>query len=392
MGGSCASIAAGGPAPRPVACASGSHRGASLVLDRDAILAAVELAGLADELLGQRTGTTASPSWPCPDPQHAHTAREPRDVTIYLTRSGEQRWHCHGCGSGGTAIDLVMKARRTGVRDALLFLDRYARAGPSTPTAARPTATTPIPPEDRHLRTGFDAWVAHASHLLWQPYGDTVREWLTRTRRVPDAVLQANRIGATAITPDHVLPTRRDDLVRVHAGAAAPAAVLPVIAKEQAIYAQLRLINPAADQPAYLNPPGSGTTRHPRLGLYRPPQRHHPEILVTNGIIDALSANAAGYRAAAVLSPVLADAEVAVHLSRLQGPLVLALDPTGPGDEATDRLMHHLTARGRRPSMLPALHGDLNETLVATNDWPRKLTAHVRHATASNPPDLVSTL
>jgi hypothetical protein len=388
VGGSRACVAAGGPAPRPVACVLGSDRGASLVLDRDAILAAVELAGLADELLGQRTGTTASPSWPCPNPHHAHTAREPSDVTIYLTRSGEQRWHCHGCGTGGTAIDLVMKARRTGVRDALLFLDRYARS-PSTPAAARPTATTPIPPEDRHPRTGLDAWVAHASHLLWQPYGDAVREWLTCTRRIPDVVLRANRIGATAITPDHVLSTRRDDLVRVHAGAAAPAAVLPVIAKDQAIYVQLRLINPPADQPAYLNPPTSATTRHPRLGLYRPPQRQQPEILVTNGIIDALSANAAGYRAAAVLSPGLADAEVAVHLSRLHGPLVLALDPNGPGDEATDRLMHHLTLRGRRPAILPALHGDLNETLVAANDWPRKLAAHVRHATASSPPDLV---
>jgi hypothetical protein len=167
--------------------------------------------------------------------------------------------------------------------------------------------------------------------------------------------------------------------------------VLPVLAKDQAIYAQLRLIDPQPGQPAYLNPSASSTTRHPRLGLYRPAQRRHPEILVTNGIIDALSANAAGYRAAAVLSPGLADAEVAAHLSRLHGPLVLALDSTGPGDEAADRLMLHLEARGRRPTMLPALNGDLNDSLVAARDWPRKLAAHVRHVVATSPPDLLPT-
>jgi hypothetical protein len=209
---------------------------------------------------------------------------------------------------------------------------------------------------------------------------------------IPDEVLRVNRIGATGVTTEHVLPIRRDDLLRVHAGASSPAAVLPVLAKDEAIYVQLRLINPQPHQPTYLNPLANGTTRHPRLGLYRPPRRQQPEILVTNGIIDALSANAAGYRAAAVLSPGLADAEVAVHLSRLHGPLVLALDPTGPGDEASDRLMHHLTTRGRRPAMLPVLNRDLNEALVGSNDWPRKLAAHVRNTTASNPPDFVPTL
>lgn len=352
------------------------------MLDRDAILAAVDLPTLADQLLGRRAGTMGSPSWPCPDPEHPHTAREPGDVTTYLTRRGEQRWHCHGCGSGGTAVDLVMKARRTGVRDALLYLAEPAPTRPSSPSPASPTT----PAQPRPTRTGLDAWVAHAADLLWQPYGEPVRKWLTNARRIPDDVLRMNRIGATAITPDRTLPTRR-----AIAGprAASPSAVLPVLAKDQAVHAQLRLIDPQPGQPAYLNPPGSGTTRHPRLGLYRPAQRRHPEILVTNGIIDALSANAAGYRAAAVLSPGLADAEVAVHLSRLHGPLVLALDPTGPGDEAADRLMLHLEARGRHPTMLPALNGDLNDSLVAAEDWPRKLAAHVRHLTATNPPDVV---
>jgi len=42
--------------------------------DRDAIIAAVDLAALADELLGERRGAARTPAWPCPNPQHAQTA------------------------------------------------------------------------------------------------------------------------------------------------------------------------------------------------------------------------------------------------------------------------------------------------------------------------------
>ena len=167
-----------------------------------------------------------------------------------------------------------------------------------------------------------------------------------------------------------------------------PAAVLPVVSKDRAIFAQLRLIDPPADTGPYLNPRGSDG-RHPRVGLYRPPRRLHPEILVTEGIIDALSANAAGYRAAAILAPGLADVETAVHLSRLSGPLVIALDPDGPGHLAADRLAQFLWARGRRPALLAELGNDLNESMLAARDWPRKLVSHVREAVVSGPPDRV---
>lgn len=355
------------------------------ILDRDAVVAAVDLRTLADRLLGRRADTAGSPTWPCPDPEHPHMAREPGEVKTYLTRRGEQRWHCHGCGSGGTAVDLVMKARRTGVREALLYLAEPAPALRSSPSPASPMARA-----DPALGRGdFDAWVAHATDLLSQPYGEPVRKWLTEVRGIPDDVLRVNRIGATAITPGHMLPTRRGIPGR---RAASPSAVLPVLAKGRPIHAQLRLIDPQPGEPAYLNPPASGKTRHPRLGLYRPAQRQHAEILVTNGIIDALSANAAGYRSAAVLSPGLADAEVAVHLSRLNGPLVLALGPTGPGDVAADRLMLHLEARGRRPTILTTFNGDLNDALVTAGDWPRKLAAHVGQAVAIGPSDPLPTL
>lgn len=350
--------------------------------NRDAILAAVNLQGLADDLLGARIGAMSSPAWRCPDAERSWHADASVRTTTFLTRRGEQRWHCHGCGTGGTAIDLVMKRHGVGVRQSLdLLAARTGAAAPSPPPPAEERGVQHDGPP-RPARTPLDAWAAHAARLLWQPYGEPVLRWLVDDRGIPADVLRANCVGATAITPDHVLPTRR-----AVAGprSASPAAVLPVIARNQAIHAQLRLIAPRPGEPRYLNPTGT-TTRHPPLALYRPPKRLHPEILITEGILDALAANAAGYRAAAVLSPGRADAEVAVHLSRLNGPLVLALDPDGPGDGAAARLEHHLIAHGRRPVWLPALDGDLNDALVSASDWPRKLSAHVRHVVAVHSP------
>lgn len=74
-------------------------------------------------------------------------------MSIFVSRIGEQRWHCHGCGDGGTAIDLVMHRRGLDVGAAIAWL--ADRAGtihhppPSIPEQAAkrcpPTCTEPIP-------------------------------------------------------------------------------------------------------------------------------------------------------------------------------------------------------------------------------------------------------
>ena len=93
--------------------------------DRDALLAAVDLRALADDLLGHRSGGGRSPMWPCPNTQHAQSGRTP-PVSIFTSRRGEQRWRCHGCGDGGTAIDLVLACRGGTARDAMAFLAERA--------------------------------------------------------------------------------------------------------------------------------------------------------------------------------------------------------------------------------------------------------------------------
>src|SRR3954470_4776456 len=100
------------------------------MFDRDRIVEATDLAALADELLGPHRGGGRSPMWPCPNPQHAQTGRTP-PVSIFRTAAGEERWHCHGCGTGGSAIDLLMMVTGAPVREALEALAN--RAGVSDP-------------------------------------------------------------------------------------------------------------------------------------------------------------------------------------------------------------------------------------------------------------------
>src|ERR1700674_840377 len=92
------------------------------LLPRDQILEATDLAGLADELLGPRRGRGPSATWPCPSPHHGpQTGRTP-PVSIFTSDRAYQRWHCHACGAGGTAIDLLLETTGVPIRQALEHL------------------------------------------------------------------------------------------------------------------------------------------------------------------------------------------------------------------------------------------------------------------------------
>ncbi|HNH39707.1 MAG TPA: hypothetical protein PK912_14785, partial [Microthrixaceae bacterium] len=93
--------------------------------DREALLAATDLSALADDLIGGHAGSTRSPMWTCPNPNHVQTGRPP-PLSIFRGHQGDQRWRCHGCGDGGSAIDLVLACKGGTVRDALEFLAERA--------------------------------------------------------------------------------------------------------------------------------------------------------------------------------------------------------------------------------------------------------------------------
>jgi hypothetical protein len=163
------------------------------VFDRAAILAGVDLAALADDMLGPRRGTQATPSWPCPVPTHAQTGRTP-PVTVYSGRSGDQRWACHGCGAGGTAIDLVMAVQGVDVRRALELLTDRAQLVGVPPTVISRSPAGPRAADPASL-AALHAYVRDCARRLWRPAGHGVRTWLTETRRVPAEVLARNLVG-----------------------------------------------------------------------------------------------------------------------------------------------------------------------------------------------------
>lgn len=336
--------------------------------DRDALLAAVDLRALADELLGAHAGPDRSPTWPCPNPHHAQTGRTP-PVNVFTSRRGEQRWRCHGCGQGGTAIDLVMAAHQVDLKGALDHLATRAGHAPQPPDWAppqRPPARFQPPIGSRDAR-GLRDYVEDCARALWTPEGAPVRRWLTQGRGLPTDVLHTNQIGAD-LGPGH--QPRPDGMPRTGG------AVLPVIADGHAVYAQIRVLHPRPDRPRYLNPTAE-LVANPRLARIRPAERRHREVIVTEGAIDALSAAAGGYRAVAVLSAGFPDQAIAHALSRLPHRLVIAFDPDDAGHAGAQRLAGLLQAQHRPVAVLDLGHGDLNDTLLQARDWPRHLERQV---------------
>ena len=164
--------------------------------------------------------------------------------------------------------------------------------------------------------------------------------------------------------------------------------VLPVIRGDHAVYAQLRVPHPQPDRPRYLNPTSDFAT-NPRIARARPVEVQHPEVVVTEGAIDALSAAVAGYRAVAVLSAAYGDEAVAVALAKLPHPLVIAFDADEAGRAGADRLASLLEARQRPPVVLDLGAGDLNDAMRRSDDWPRELAAAVDGALRRRGHDMV---
>ena len=342
--------------------------------DREALLAAVDLPELADELLGTHVGSARSPLWRCPNPGHVQTGRTP-PLSIFFSHRGEQRWRCHGCGEGGSAIDLVLVCRSCTMRDALDFLaDRAARdvrvrrtSAPSDRAGRARPAPRCTDPE------GMQRYVDDCASRLWKPEARAIRRWLTHRRGIPADVLEVNHIGVD-------LGPRVQD--RPAGMPRAMGAVLPVVVQDQAVYAQVRVPHPGPDRPKYLNPAAT-LAPNPRVTRIRPCVRHHAEVVVTEGTIDALSAAAAGYRAVGVLSAAYGDEAVAVALARLPEPLVLALDADDAGRTATARLSALLQAKDRNPIQIDLGSGDLNDAMRRSDDWSARLEAAIEGSIAS---------
>lgn len=108
--------------------------------DRDELLARIDLTELWAELVGPRG---RGGCWPCPSPDHAQTGASP-PVSI---DTGKGLWCCHGCGVGGSAVDLLC-LRGFDLADAFVELRRQAGmpARPATAPLRRRSGKSAAPP------------------------------------------------------------------------------------------------------------------------------------------------------------------------------------------------------------------------------------------------------
>jgi hypothetical protein len=329
-----------------------------MAYDRDEVLRQVQLDELCDELLGPRKGQGRSGSWSCPSPNHGpQTGRTP-PLSVFRSRAGEQRWRCHGCGAGGTALDLVMVLQEVDFKGAIDALARRTGVAPSAAAlrpASRPRAK-PTAPVTVQPHSAIEAHVARCESILATPAGDPVQRWLAG-RGLSEDILAANRVGADP--GPRALP-RRKGLPR-----GGPGAVFPVLERGTAVYLQLRYLCPRNHR---YEGPSSALAPMPRLAVPRLTRAaRRPEVLlITEGVADALTAADAGYQAVAVLSSSLVNESVAsaiVHRWPTH-ELVLAFDADRAGSQGSDQLQALLSAHGGRSHTavlaLPPGAGDLN--------------------------------
>ena len=288
--------------------------------DRTQILQSVDLGELATELCGPPVGG----KWPCPSADHAQTGRTP-PVSVFRTRDGYQRWRCHGCGAGGTAIDLAISARGLEVREAMDWLARRGQVAPIRP------------PEPATVREGpttdLSDFITECAARLWRPEGAAIRQWAMGARGLDEGVLRRNRVGA-----DLGQRPRPGCIPCV-----GPALVLPTHQHAAMRSLQLRPIDPKPGRAKYVSP--SGHRSGPRIATYVPPT--FPllrTIYVTEGPIDALTAAQLGIPAIAALGAHAVDDDLARHLARVPADttVVLAFDTDEAGRKAQKKLRNLL--------------------------------------------------
>jgi hypothetical protein len=342
--------------------------------DRDEVLSRIDLGDLADALLGTRHPRTRS--WRCPNPSHEQTGRTP-PVTVFPGDHGD-RWHCHGCGEGGTAIDLAIRAGPAAdFRTAIAWLAGRANVGPQ-PEAGRPVdRRPPARPRTVELDAGaarsMAAYARVCAEHLWGPEGRAVHSWLTGERAIPAEVLLAEGIGAD---PGPAWLPRPDGLPR-----AFPAAVFPARMGDEVVFLQSRVLRPGDHR--WLNP-RSSFAPNPRFAMLGEAAGAHGRVVVTEGMIDGLSAVAGGEGAVALLGAATVNDETLARIARCASVAVLATDNDDAGRRARSRLRAGLTSLGVGVSdlVIPERFKDLNDWhREARARWLRTLGSAVHIAT-----------
>jgi hypothetical protein len=338
--------------------------------DRDEVLARTDLAQLATDICGPPAGRGRSARWHCPNPDHPDTHPS---MTVFSGLRTE-RWKCHACGEGGTAIDLWMISQHAGVGGAITALGDRCGADTPAPAAAPPrlmylqAKPIPIPLPAPQVDRGFDvrveSYVASAAELLWSPPGEGARHWL-RSRGLSDAVLRANRVGydpgPRGLRRPKGLPWRGSGIV------------LPILGPgEHAIWVQTRYLDPHGTGRKY-DSVASDIAANPRVATIRAPKPPRPGVVIlTEGIPDGLTVAHTCAQPVAVVGTGNTGPDVAqrLHAAFPQADFVVAFDNDIAGRTTGPKLGAHLAELGHLviATTAPSPHNDLNDWWRADPD------------------------
>jgi DNA primase len=319
--------------------------------DRNELLRRVDLAALLDRL-APASERPQRRRWRCLHPDH-----EDRNPSVSMrVVNGIGRWRCWSCGRSGTAIDALVAARGLTVGEAIGQLTTVAHLDPISHDS---TLDESVP-----LHRSVEKYVDACHRILSTKTGGQVLEWLIEERRLDFDVLEANRVGAD---PGPKLLRRRLGLPR-----SGIAAVLPAFDPSGDLsYVQARYLDPSATS-KYGNPirrlgtnPGLAWTRTPTV-------RYPDQLIICEGVLDALTAATAGLPAVAVLGATYPSVRIAQTIAdhTADRRILIAFDGDDAGRVAASRLQQLLDPRGVEARILDLPKGsDLNTMAQATPDW-----------------------
>ena len=326
------------------------------VLDR------TDLGALLDELTTPSQRIGPGRRWHCPMPDHDdHRA----SVSMFRDHHGHERWRCWSGDHRGDAVDLVIATTGRARPDAIDWLATRAGMIPDHPlppvapkAPSRHTAVTMDPAVERYVRL--------CASVLRGAQGHHARDWL-HGRGITDATIQTNQIG---LDPGRQMLHRQRGLpYGVGAGV-----TFPVFDPAGHLtYVQTRYLDTDAAGRKYDNPAGA-LAPHPRLAFPIGPPSESPQLLVCEGLPDALTATQAGFHAVALLGAQAPDEAVAARIAnhaRTRGlDVVLACDPDEAGQRAAQLLERLLNREGLQADrLLPPADLDLNAWALTDPDW-----------------------
>ena len=272
---------------------------------------------------------------------------------------GKGLWRCMSCQATGNVIQFVQKYDGVSFRHAIELLKDgkfAALAGRSAPVKVStvPKLQSPVAPDADDQAALHQVLDYYHSRLKESP---TALAYLEKRGLKNDEAIATFKLGFADRTLGLRLPRRNRkegeairtrleklglyrDTAREHFNGRI---VFPVIAENGevgTIYG--RAVSKVVKEERHLFSPG------PKRGIWNPSALRSPEVIVTEGIIDALTFWCAGFRhvtttySAGDVPEELLDALIAAKVERV----FIAFDRDEPGDKGAAKLAEQLMARG----------------------------------------------